>query len=137
MSAAPQDLTAMALLAAERISVAAPVLDESVISRAMAQAASGGESACEYLARGSGLSGADYARALAAAFDYRYVDADELALMEPDFAKLAPAEATRRSCLVVHEDNQLLVVFADPFDATLRGWLELRLPGQLQWALAA
>ena len=26
------------------------------------------------------------------AFDYRYVDADELALMEPDFATLPPAE---------------------------------------------
>ena len=57
--------------------------------------------------------------------------------MEPDFSKLAPAEATRRNCLIIHEDKHLLAVFADPFDATLRGWLELRLPGHLQWALAA
>jgi len=113
------------------------VLEESLIARAMAQAGASGESAWEVLARESGLSGGDYARALAIAFDYRYVDADELALMEPDFAKLAPAEATRRNCLIMHEGEQLLVVFADPFDTTLRGWLELRLPGHLQWALAA
>src|SRR4029077_12373827 len=95
LSAAPQNLTALALLAAEKVATEAPVLEECLIARAMAQAGESGESAWEVLARESGLSGGDYAHALAIAFDYRYVDADELALMEPDFAKLAPAEATR------------------------------------------
>jgi general secretion pathway protein E len=136
MSAAPLELSALAAAITEEATAPA-VLEDAAIARAMAQAAATGESAREILARESGLAGAPYARALAAAFDYRYVDAEELALMEPDFSKLAPAEATRRNCLIIHEDKHLLAVFADPFDATLRGWLELRLPGHLQWALAA
>src|SRR5580765_851225 len=136
MSAAPLELSALAAAITEEATAPA-VLEDAAIARAMAQAATTGESAREILARESGLAGAPYARALAAAFDYRYVDAEELALMEPDFSKLAPAEATRRNCLIIHEDKHLLAVFADPFDATLRGWLELRLPGHLQWALAA
>ena len=43
-----------------------------------------------------GFPGPGYARALAAAFDYRFVASDELARLEPDFSLLAPAEATRR-----------------------------------------
>jgi len=42
-----------------------------------------------------------------------------------------------RSCVVVHEGRQLLAVFSDPFDEALRGWLELRTPERLEWALAS
>ncbi len=113
------------------------LLDEAVIARAMSEAEASGQSAREILSRQSGLAGTTYARALAAAFDYRFIPGEELAQMEPDFALLAPAEATRRHCLVVHEGDRLLAVFADPFDPTLRGWLEIRLPGPLEWALAS
>ena len=113
------------------------VLDEAVIARAMTEADGSGGSVREILQRHSGLSGIAYARALAAVFDYRYIPGDELAQMEPDFAMLAPAEATRRHCLVVHEGGRLLAVFADPFDSALRGWLEIRLSGPIEWALAS
>ena len=115
----------------------AAILDEALIARAMSEAEASGKSAREILARATGLTGSGYARALAAAFDYRFVAADELARLEPDFSLLAPAEATRRHCLVVHERGRLLAIFADPFDTTLRGWLEIRVPGPLEWALAA
>jgi len=117
---------------------AAPAaLDEATIARAMNAAESSGQTAREILSRLSGLSGAAYARALATAFDYRYVSGDELSQMEPDFSVLPPAEATRRHCLVVHENDHLLAVFADPFDTALRGWLEIRVTGRIEWALAA
>jgi hypothetical protein len=115
MSASPLELSVLAGTLTTEEAAAPAVLEEAAIARAMAQAAATGESAREILARDSGLAGAAYARALAAAFDYRYVDAEELTLMEPDFAKLAPAEATRRNCLIIHEDKHLLAVFADPF----------------------
>ncbi len=117
--------------------VPAVVLDETLIARAMLEADTSGKSAREILARLTGLSGSGYARALAAAFDYRFVASNELSHLEPDFSLLAPAEATRRHCLIVHEDERLLAIFADPFDATLRGWLEIRVPGPIEWALAA
>src|SRR5205823_9687314 len=59
------------------------------------------------------------------------------AQLEPDFSMLAPADATRRHCVVVHEGERLLAVFADPFGQALRGWLELRVSAPLEWALAA
>ncbi|HWW79000.1 MAG TPA: GspE/PulE family protein [Steroidobacteraceae bacterium] len=117
--------------------IAAAVLDEALIARAMSEADASGKSAREILARATGLSGSGYARALAAAFDYRFVSSGELVHLEPDFALLAPAEATRRHCLVVHEGDRLLAIFADPFDATLRGWLEIRVSRPIEWALAA
>jgi general secretion pathway protein E len=117
--------------------VSAATLDEALIARAMSEADASGKSAREILARASGLSGSGYARALAAAFDYRFVSSGELAHLEPDFALLAPAEATRRHCLIVHEGDRLLAIFADPFDATLRGWLEIRVSRPIEWALAA
>src|SRR2546429_9863191 len=55
----------------------------------------------------------------------------------PVFALLARSDATRRHCVVVHEGERLLAVFADPFDQALRGWLELRVSAPLEWALAA
>src|SRR2546423_15346416 len=85
---------------------------------------------------GWGLAGDRYAGALAGAFDYRFVSSGELAQLEPDFSVLAPADATRRHCVVVHEGERLLAVFADPFDQALRGWLELRLSAPIEWALA-
>src|SRR5438105_101430 len=93
--------------------------------------------ALEGLAPTSGLAADRYARALAHAFDYRFVSSGELAQLEPDFSILPPAEATRRHCVVVHEGERLLAVFTDPFDETLRGWLELRISAPLEWALAA
>jgi general secretion pathway protein E len=117
--------------------VPAAILDEALIARAMSEAAASGKSAREILSRAAGLSGSSYGRALAAAFDYRFIAADELARVEPDFSLLAPAEATRRQCLVAHEGDRLLAIFADPFDATLRGWLETRVSAPIEWALAA
>jgi general secretion pathway protein E len=132
--------------AVDRLSEAAPQaapvipfakLQDEQLSRAIARAETTGEPAYEILARESGLTGDGYVRALASVFDYRFVTTDDLQLLEPDFSLLPPAEAMRRHCIVVHEGEGLTVVFVDPFDANLRGWLEARLPASLDWALAA
>ena len=112
-------------------------IDEPSIARAMQEAERSGRPVYEVLAGICGLSGAHYAQSLAATFDYRYISDQELAALAPDFSLLPPAEATRRSCIIVHEGRQRLAVFSDPFDDTLRGWLELRVAEPLEWALAA
>jgi len=116
---------------------AAPRLEEALIARALQAGEQAGRPVYEVLAEASGLSGERYAAALAAEFDYRFIPAEELAVLEPDFSLLPPAEATRRNCVVVREPQQLIAVFTDPFDQELRGWLELRISEPLEWALAA
>jgi len=112
-------------------------VDDGAIARAIQAAEQGNRSVYEVLAEMSGLSGDRYARALAEALDYRFIPGTELAYLEPDFSILPPADAARRRCVVVHEKEQLVAVFADPFDETLRGWLELKVTAPLEWALAA
>jgi len=115
----------------------APTLAESAISDALVQSEATGRSAVEILAASCGFGPRPLARALATAFDYRFIDDEELAGFEPDFSLIAPAEATRRNCVVVHQGGRLVAIFSDPFDTTLRGWLELKVSEPLEWALSA
>jgi general secretion pathway protein E len=112
-------------------------LDDAVISRAIAEAEASGKPVLDVLAAAASLTEPALAAALARAFDYRFVSDAVLAQLEPDFTLLAPAEATRRHCIVVHEGERLLAIFADPFDTALRGWLEIRVTAPIEWALAS
>ena len=112
-------------------------IEEAALVAAMQRAELEQRPAYEVLAEISGLAGEDYARALAAAFDYRFIPSAELAQLEPDFTVLPPADATRRQCIVVREGERVVAVFSDPFDQTLRGWLELRLTAPIEWTLGA
>ncbi|HEY2274631.1 MAG TPA: GspE/PulE family protein [Steroidobacteraceae bacterium] len=123
--------------AASQVAIAAAAVDDGAIARAIQAAEQGNRSVYDVLAEMSGLAGERYGRALAEAFDYRFISSTELAYLEPDFSILPPAEAARRRCIVVHEKERLIAVFADPFDETLRGWLELKVTAPLEWALAA
>src|SRR5213082_1649758 len=137
-TAAPAGAAGTARSAPAAVPAAPAVLiDEPSIARAMQEAQQAKRPVLEVLAESCGLAGDRYARALAGAFDYRFVSSGELAQLEPDFSVLAPSDATRRHCVVVHEGERLLAVFADPFDQALRGWLELRVSAPLEWALAA
>src|SRR5256885_11355632 len=115
----------------------AVLIDEPSIARAMQVAQQVKRPVLELLAESCGLAGDRSAPALAGAFDYRFVSSGELAQLEPDFSVLAPSDATRRHCVVVHEGERLLAGFADPFDQALRGWLGLRVSAPLEWAAAA
>ena len=137
VSSSPAATAVVPVLAATPPAAGAPLIDEPSIARAMKEAQAANRPVLEVLAETSGLAGDRYAQALAQAFDYRFVSASELSQLDPDFSVLPPADATRRHCVVVHEDERLLAVFSDPFDESLRGWLELRVPAALEWALAA
>ncbi len=112
-------------------------LDEAVLARALADAERSGRSALDVLVETSGLTPTILTRALALTLDYRYIGNDELAGLEPAFDILPPSEATRRRCTVVRTRDRMLAVVVDPFDDSLRSWLETRVPELLEWALAA
>jgi general secretion pathway protein E len=134
----PPGPTALTAATATASAACSPVeIDEPSITRAMKDAQQANRPVLEVLAETSGLAGDRYAHALAQTFDYRFVASAELAQLDPDFSVLPPADATRRQCVVVHEGERLLAVFADPFDQSLRGWLELRVSAPLEWALTS
>jgi general secretion pathway protein E len=136
--AVPPDAgTPVALPPASAVLALPAPLEEGIIAGAMAEAARAGRSVVDVLSESTGRSPRDLAQAVAAAIDYRFVDADELSAQEPAFDVLPPSEATRRCCAVVRTPDGLLAIVADPFDTALRSWLETRTLDVLEWAVAA
>jgi len=111
-------------------------LHDALLTAAVTQTQTSGRSTLDYLEEHSGLGPVELTAALAEAFDYRMLTRDDLARLEPAFDLLAPAEATRRGCLLARSGRKLLAVIADPFDADTRSWLEVRVPQTLEWVLA-
>jgi general secretion pathway protein E len=111
-------------------------LDDALLAQAMSDAAAGARSPLELLEERAGLGPAELTAALALAFYYRALSSSELADLAPAFDLLPPAEAARRHCVLGRGSAGLLAVIADPFDADLRAWLEVRIPGTLGWVLA-
>ena len=128
MSAAPDILT---------LAAAPPVLSEETLRAAVERAAAAGRSPLEDLAETSGLSGDALALALGAALHYPALDGATLMALQPAFDLLGPAEAAQRGCVIVRRKEEYLAVIGDPFRASLRGWLELRVTQPLVWYIAA
>lgn len=112
------------------------VLDEAIVSAALARAMQAGGAPIAELEKLTGRRTDELLPALAALLTFRYVPGAELLRLSPAFDLLGPADAARRGCLLVREDTRLLAVHSDPFDPTLRGWLEARVPQVMEWALA-
>ena len=128
MSAAPDILT---------LTPAPPVLSEETLRAAVERAAAARRSPLEDLAESSGLSGDALALALGAALHYPALDGATLMTLQPAFDLLGPAEAAQRGCVIVRRKDEYLAVIGDPFRASLRGWLELRVTQSLAWYIAA
>ena len=131
MSAAPESLAPAA-----PVPVPAALSDEA-LRAALATAAAGHRSPVAVLAETTGLDAEPLAFALGAALRYPVLDSASLMALEPAFDVLDAAEAARRGCVIVRRDAELLAITSDPFDAALRGTLELRIAEPLAWHLAA
>ena len=111
-------------------------LDEDQIAAAAVRAAREGRSPLDVLAETTGLDTVALVAALAEALHYRYLGSAELMRLDPAFDLLPGPDGTRRGCVLVRDADQLIAVMADPFDATLRPWLEARSPHVFDWAVA-
>jgi len=112
------------------------VLDESIVSAALARAMQAGAPPIAELEKLTGRRSDEVLPALAALLTFRYISGAELQHLSPAFELLGAADAARRGCLLMRENDKLLAVHSDPFDPTLRGWLEARVPQAMEWALA-
>jgi general secretion pathway protein E len=111
-------------------------LTDQQLAEAIAKAARENRSPLEVLAEQTGLDSVALAAAIAEVLHYRYLSTAELMHLEPAFDLLPGSEGIRRACVLVREGAQLVAVMADPFDATLRPWLEARSPDVFEWAVA-
>ncbi|MFO1401008.1 MAG: GspE/PulE family protein [Steroidobacteraceae bacterium] len=118
------------------IAIARP-LSEAALAAAIEQAVRAGSGPLAWLESHSGLEPELLARELAAILDYEFVDARLLQYAQPEFGLLSATEAARRNCVVVRQAGLLYAIIVDPFDTTLRPWLEARIPQHLRWAMAA
>jgi len=123
--------------AADLVPVVRTTLDEPMLANAVAVSERTGRAALDVLRETSALAPYELAQALALALDYRFVGSEELGSLEPAFDIVPPSEATRRSCVLVRQSSGLLALVADPFDTSLRNWLETRTTATLDWGLAA
>ena len=112
-------------------------LDETQLAAALAKAQRAGRSPLMVLEEDLGFGPTELAIALGRILDYRFVNSAELAALEPAFNLLSSADATSRNCVLVNSSGGLVAVIADPFDADLRAWLEVRVTAPLAWAIAA
>ena len=115
---------------------AAP-LDAGGIERAQRDALSSGRPVLEVLEEQSGLDAEVFVRSLASTLGCEPLDMARMNELAPAFDLLPYTDALARGCVLFREPGgELVLVFADPFDAALRPWAEERVPRALRWALA-
>jgi len=116
---------------------AIPAITPADIERAQRSAHVSGRPLAEVLEEQAGLSPEDFVGSLAAALGLEVVGMARMNELTPAFDLLPYTEALARGCVLFRAPGpSLLLVFADPFNATLRPWVEERVSHPLQWALA-
>jgi general secretion pathway protein E len=116
------------------LQVAADFVEQ--ITAARAQAQRGGRRLIECLVENSTLPPDEFTAELGAVMRYPVLKMDALHGLRPAFDLLPFTEALQRECILFHgEGGNLIIVFADPFNAALRAWAQERLRQPLAWHL--
>ncbi len=119
----------MSAVLAEKIPAAPRRLDAELVREA--QRSAGSRPVLEWLAEQLGTSEEGLLPVAARHFGLRPLDMAELRSLKPDFALASFADCKRRGCLIGALDgDRLTVVVADPTDARLRRWIEIRTEGR-------
>jgi general secretion pathway protein E len=113
-----------------------PELSDALVRTALEAVANGGRPALETLGETSGMQAEQLAAALGAKFHYPVLDVQTLMALPPAFELLSAGEAAKRGCVIVKQGGEHLAVMSDPFDSSLRPWLELKVQRPLTWNLA-
>jgi general secretion pathway protein E len=112
-------------------------LADTVLRAAVESAAAAGRPVIAVLGETTGLDGENLAFALGAKLRYPVLEGAELMELTPAFELLGPADCARRGCVIASRGREHLAVIADPFDSGLRAWLEMKVPQEFAWHLAA
>ena len=112
-------------------------LSDALLRGALESSSAAGRPLLAVLEESSGLGGDTLMLALGAKLHYPVLDGAELGELAPAFELLAAGECAKRGCVIVKRGGEYLAVIGDPFDGALRGWLELKVPAEFSWHLAA
>ena len=119
----------MSAVLVETNATAPRTLDAGLVREA--QRSAGSRPVLEWLAEQLGTSEEALLPTAARHFGMRLLDMAELRTLKPDFALASFADCKRRGCLIGALDgDRLTVVVADPTDARLRRWIEVRTQGR-------
>ena len=111
------------------LTVAASLLTPEAVEDARAMAAALGRPMLEVLEEQSSLLPREFASVLALSFGMAYLSQESLEQATPDFERLPYAEASRRGCVYLRQDDgRATLALADPFDLGLREWARFALP---------
>jgi general secretion pathway protein E len=121
----PRDLTTASLLLPDEI------------ERARRTAQASGKPVTEVLQEVCGLPPEEFVKALGATLGYDVMTMAELDQLDPAFDLLPYTEALAHGCVLFRAaQDGLVLVFGDPFNASLRPWAEERIAHFLHWRLA-
>ncbi len=112
-------------------------LDAAALRQAREDAHRDGASALALLEERAGLPPREFVAQLGALLHYPALSNDELTALEPDYAVLPFAEASRRGVIFARDSaGTLLAVCADPLDVERHEWAETRVRHDFAWAIA-
>lgn len=107
------------------------------LKRAREIAAQSRQLLLDVLEEESGLNAEDFMIALGQLMHYPALGILHLYEMTPDFELLPFAEASKHSCVALHDAaGTLYLVFANPFDSNLQSRMDLLIHQPVTWALA-
>lgn len=107
------------------------------LAEARAEAATTGLPLVAVLEKRLGLPPAEFASLLGRTLHYPVLGMDGLYELKPAFDLLPYPDALENGCFIARQGEQVIGVFADPFNTALQARLEARTPTPLGWHLAS
>jgi general secretion pathway protein E len=112
-------------------------IDPELVGRARVLARASGRGVMEVLEEQAQLPQDVFVAALGANLGYTVCGLVEMDRLQPAFDLMPYTEALAHACVLFRgEENELLLVFGNPFDPALRPWAEERVPRPMHWCLA-
>ena len=114
-----------------------PELNHQLIAEARAKSAADGSRLVEVLQELCGLENAEFVEQLAALFHFEAMDMAQLHGLQPLFDVVSYPQAAKRGCVAARNGaDATLLLFSDPFDASMRAWAQGIVPQHDNWRLA-
>lgn len=112
------------------------MINNQLIQQALQQSNQQGRKAIELLEELAQLSPASFTEQLAARCHYTYMELDEMLQMQPVFDRISFSESMRRDCVLLRDEESIVLVFADVFDAAMESWATEQVAAPFTLALA-
>ena len=106
------------------------------VSLARQSSAKDGRRALEILEQISGESPADFTRQLAVIFSYTPITLGEMLALRPAFERLSFSESLQHECVLLNDEDNLILVFADVYADDLHAWASERIAASFVAKLA-